>query len=106
MTNITRRTFVQGAPLSALAAAASPASASIRQDVKTEAAIVAHARAIMDLLRESAPEGAMVKGFSFTAVDGEIRPDSIWASAITEDYRLVHLRPSVRFNWFASAVAG
>jgi hypothetical protein len=72
-----------------------------RPDVETvEQAIIAHVREIMVLLRETAPVGAWMRGFQFSCVDGEISPETIWASAQrADDFNLIHARPAVFEGW-------
>jgi hypothetical protein len=58
------------------------------------AASVAHS-----ILSNHRPAGAMIKGFQFHCLDGEIDHVTIWATVVTPDYRLLHARPAVYNGW-------
>lgn len=51
------------------------------------------------MLWKNRPDGSAIKGFQFRCVSGEIVAESIWATVITSDYRLLHARPAVYNGW-------
>lgn len=69
-------------------------------DVDTvEDAILAHAREIAVLLRESQPDDAYLLGFQFTFKDNEIDTESIWATPQFASHNLANMRPAVYEGW-------
>jgi len=65
-----------------------------------EKGIISACKMIEVIARKTLPEGAWLKGASFTCVSGGMEEDSIWLSAIDVDHRLIHMRPTVRGGWF------
>ena len=61
--------------------------------------IAYHVEQIAQLLNADAPDGAVLRGFDFRCLGGEVLHDSIWASAINEDCRLYSARPCVYEGW-------
>lgn len=103
-----RRSFLTSVP-AAIGASALPAIAdaeTVRPDpanLTTE--LVYHAFAINEILRKTAPEGSQLKGFGYRNDEyNGINAESIWASAITPDYRLVHFRPMYSEEWRESRI--
>lgn len=69
------------------------------RDLSPEAQIMHHAREIKRVMRDTAPEGSTLKGFQFRTLYDEIDLDTVWASAMTDQYQLAHMRPSMFDGW-------
>lgn len=99
-----RRTFLLAAP--ATIASATVADASLPPMVTPGftpsvggQGIIASCSIIRITAGKSLPTGASLQGAQFRCIDGEIDADSIWVSAMTQDYRLIHMRPNVYEGW-------
>ncbi|AXT28941.1 hypothetical protein D1823_19710 (plasmid) [Ruegeria sp. AD91A] len=54
-----------------------------------------HVRELERLMRDTFPDGAWMKGFQFSFAGDELHQGSVWASAISPDYTLLHMRPGI-----------
>lgn len=73
--------------------------ADLEDEMTPEAAVMAHAGAIHDTLRETAPEGSVVDCFLFFSKDNRIDPNSVRATANIDAMQFARFDPSVSAGW-------
>lgn len=95
----TRRNILKALPAGLMAALVAGDVHAAVDALSAENDILSHAVAIHRALKANVPEGAWVNGFQFRCVDGEIVTETIWASAMTDNYLLIHARPAVYDGW-------